>query len=82
MALTDRLYVFIDEGIHADDEPVAVGPFASEDEARREGDDRPVRELWTMALWRAQTPVHVGHVSRIGGTWWCDTCNSPYCDLA
>ena len=25
---------------------------------------------------------HVGHFSRLGGTWWCDTCNSPYCDLA
>lgn len=28
-----------------------------------------------------ETP-HVGHFSRLGGTWWCDTCNSPYCDLA
>jgi hypothetical protein len=27
-------------------------------------------------------PAHVGHFSRLGGTWWCDTCNSPYCDLA
>jgi len=25
---------------------------------------------------------HVGHFSRLGGTWWCDTCNSPYCELA
>jgi hypothetical protein len=25
---------------------------------------------------------HVGHFSQLGGTWWCDTCNSPYCDLA
>lgn len=25
---------------------------------------------------------HVGHFSRLGGTWWCDTCNSPYCDRA
>lgn len=25
---------------------------------------------------------HVGHFSRLGGTWWCDTCNSPYCDEA
>ncbi len=28
-----------------------------------------------------ETP-HEGHYSRLGGTWWCDTCNSPYCDLA
>jgi hypothetical protein len=25
---------------------------------------------------------HTGHYSRLGGTYWCDTCNSPYCDLA
>jgi hypothetical protein len=25
---------------------------------------------------------HVGHFSRLGGTWWCDTCNSPYCEQA
>lgn len=27
-------------------------------------------------------PPHVGHWSRLGGQWWCDTCNSPYCELA
>jgi len=26
--------------------------------------------------------IHVGHYSRLGGTWWCDTCDSPYCELA
>lgn len=26
--------------------------------------------------------AHAGHFSRLGGTYWCDTCNSPYCDLA
>ena len=30
----------------------------------------------------AFTPPHRGHFSHLGGTWWCDTCNSPYCDLA
>lgn len=25
---------------------------------------------------------HTGHYSRLGGTYWCDTCNSPYCDNA
>lgn len=25
---------------------------------------------------------HYGHFSRLGGTWFCDTCNSPYCELA
>ena len=26
--------------------------------------------------------VHVGHFSRLGGTYWCDTCDSPYCENA
>lgn len=30
----------------------------------------------------AECAPHVGHFSRLGGTWWCDTCDSPYCDLA
>lgn len=25
-------------------------------------------------------PPHVGHISTFG-THWCDTCNSPYCNL-
>jgi hypothetical protein len=25
---------------------------------------------------------HTGHFSHLGGTWYCDTCDSPYCDLA
>lgn len=25
---------------------------------------------------------HTGHYSRLGGTYWCDTCNSPYCERA
>lgn len=29
-----------------------------------------------------ESEPHVGHFSRLGGTWWCDTCNSPYCELA
>lgn len=28
----------------------------------------------------AQSPPHEGHWSTFG-TYWCDTCNSPYCDL-
>jgi hypothetical protein len=39
----------------------------------------------TQCEWCEQVagqPPHTGHFSRIGGGWWCDTCNSPYCDLA
>lgn len=25
---------------------------------------------------------HEGHVPQFGGGWFCDTCNSPYCELA
>jgi hypothetical protein len=25
---------------------------------------------------------HRGHWSKLSGTYWCDTCNSPYCELA
>jgi hypothetical protein len=25
---------------------------------------------------------HKGHFSQLGGAWWCDTCDSPYCELA
>jgi hypothetical protein len=25
---------------------------------------------------------HVGHVLHFTGAWYCDTCDSPYCDLA
>lgn len=25
---------------------------------------------------------HEGHMPRFGGGWYCDTCDSPYCELA
>lgn len=31
--------------------------------------------------WVFEGQQHVGHWS-IFGTYWCDTCNSPYCELA
>ena len=36
---------------------------------------------WTHSHDADDAP-HTGHYSRLGGTWWCDTCNSPYCELA
>lgn len=27
-------------------------------------------------------PPHVGHRAHFTGAWYCDTCDSPYCDLA
>jgi len=26
-------------------------------------------------------PPHVGHAAHFTGAWWCDTCNSPLCNL-
>lgn len=41
-------------------------------------------ELDGMCEWcysTADEPAHTGHWS-LFGTYWCDTCNSPYCELA
>lgn len=32
--------------------------------------------------WRGEDAPHVGHRSHFTGAWYCDTCDSPYCDLA
>lgn len=39
-------------------------------------------EVDTAAEYDPDEEPHVGHFSRLGGTWWCDTCDSPYCELA
>lgn len=31
--------------------------------------------------WLDEAP-HVGHRAHFTGAWYCDTCDSPYCDLA
>lgn len=38
--------------------------------------------LCSHCEWVADQEPHTGHYSRLGGGWWCDTCDSPYCDLA
>jgi hypothetical protein len=40
----------------------------------------PVSCEWCLAI--ADEPPHTGHWSSLGGTYWCDTCDSPLCDLA
>lgn len=43
----------------------------------------PVGEQLTLDLeYDDDEPEHVGHYSHLGGTYWCDTCDSPYCVLA
>lgn len=43
---------------------------------------QPDADMLVEAPTDDEATPHTGHFSRIGGTWWCDTCNSPYCDLA
>ena len=40
----------------------------------------PVSCEWCEAI--ADEPQHTGHYGAIFGTYWCDTCDSPLCDLA
>lgn len=42
-------------------------------------------DVWQMTVEDAEAleeERHEGHRSRLTGAWYCDTCNSPYCDLA
>lgn len=41
----------------------------------------PGESLCDHCAWVSDQPAHVGHYSTFG-TYWCDTCDSPYCDLA
>lgn len=43
---------------------------------------RDLETAWLTLAELDETVPHVGHWSRLGGIYWCDTCNSPYCDLA
>lgn len=47
-------FVFIDRGEDGD-EPVAVGPFDTEDEARQAGDGRDVMGIWSYEMWRKES---------------------------
>lgn len=49
----------------------ACGNVATDDDGRCD---------WCAAI--ADEPAHTGHYSRLSGTYWCDTCDSPLCDLA
>lgn len=49
--------------------------------SRREVFDAIAEVLAELNEWGEPEPPHVGHFSRLGGTYWCDTCNSPYCEL-
>jgi hypothetical protein len=43
-------------------------------------DPDPVTTECDHCAWANAQPPHTGHFSMFG-TYWCDTCNSPYCDL-
>lgn len=44
--------------------------------------DCPAYEYYADCTCGADDEPHVGHFTHFGGTWFCDTCNSPYCELA
>lgn len=41
----------------------------------------PPPEAAEWLEWLDEAP-HVGHRAHFTGAWYCDTCDSPYCDLA
>ena len=41
----------------------------------------PDDKLCEHCDWVSDQEAHTGHWSRFG-TYWCDTCDSPYCELA
>lgn len=41
----------------------------------------PGEKLCEHCAWVENQPPHTGHWSTFG-TYWCDTCDSPYCELA
>jgi hypothetical protein len=43
------------------------------------GRTNPVSTLCDSCV-QELSEIHVGHFTHITGTWFCDTCNSPYCE--
>lgn len=43
-----------------------------------------ILDAWEAGYLSAAWPevAHVGHRAHLTGAWFCDTCNSPYCDNA
>lgn len=43
-----------------------------------------VLDAWEAGYLSAEWPEveHVGHYARLTGAWYCDTCDSPYCERA
>lgn len=58
-----------------------MDPTQAEGMAQVRAQERRDARVRDDAIEHAEEP-HTGHYSRIGGTWWCDTCNSPYCEQA
>jgi hypothetical protein len=54
-----------------------IGPYATVGECERE---RLESNAEALELAREAEP-HEGHFS-LWGSWYCDTCDSPYCELA
>lgn len=69
-------YVAVTEKVRVSCESPRTGEnYQHVDAAIQEAFDERIRE-------QTEGKPHEGHFSTLGGTWWCDTCNSPYCELA
>lgn len=53
---------------------VAYDPETEELTAVNDDDQPRYLTLWDIR--------HKGHTLTLSGGWWCDTCDSSYCDLA
>lgn len=77
--IVSEVEMWEDEGMKNTDQQITL-----EDEQMTKWTDIPA---WTVrdaeeSTEQEERSMHVGHWSRLGGTYWCDTCDSPYCDEA
>lgn len=62
--------VIVETGLTVVTEPDDDGEFTA---MREDG------STITLTTWDVR---HKGHAAHFTGAWWCDTCDSPYCELA
>ena len=62
--------------------PVAPSAVAPKCACGNALDEDCTSDACDYCSWAAEQPPHVGHRALLSGAWWCDTCNSGYCELA
>ena len=90
--LLRRLAEDFDGGFHPDDDPAEIVNGATglpvfpdvQDQAHYRRLNQAMHRILREAgedIYELANP-HEGHVSRLTGAWYCDTCDSPYCERA